>query len=298
MTFFPFVLIAVSVVFHVGWNLLSKKTVPSIAFYALSAATCALACLPGVFFAAVDWEGLPGRFWRLCGVSVASQCWYYFGLAEAYRRGDISLVYPLTRALPVLATAGVSMFFGWGARPGNLALGGMAVVFAGCLLMPFSAWKDARVAHCRTPLIGYVLLSALGITGYTLADSEAMLLFREFGGGGIPGAVVYQFLVLCGSSVVLAGWVCVSPSEREEVRLLLGKTAAPHLSGILAGCGYVLVLTAMTMVDNVSYVQAFRQMSLPVGVIAGIVFLKEKPGAPRLAGVGLVIAGLVAVALA
>ena len=53
----------------------------------------------------------------------------------------------------------------------------------------------------------------------------------------------------------------------------------------------------MTHVTNVSYIQAFRQMSLPIGVLAGIFLLHEKPGRPRLAGIALVITGLVVVAV-
>ena len=44
-------------------------------------------------------------------------------------------------------------------------------------------------------------------------------------------------------------------------------------------------------------VQAFRQMSLPLGVAAGIFILKEKCPPVRLAGVGAIVAGLVIAAL-
>jgi uncharacterized membrane protein len=57
------------------------------------------------------------------------------------------------------------------------------------------------------------------------------------------------------------------------------------------------VLLAMGFVSNVSYLQAFRQISLPLGVLAGIFLLRERPGAPRMTGIVLVLAGLVLVAL-
>ena len=43
--------------------------------------------------------------------SVASEVMYVAGLAYAYRRGDISLVYPLVRAIPVLLVAAVTFAF-------------------------------------------------------------------------------------------------------------------------------------------------------------------------------------------
>ena len=49
----------------------------------------------------------------------------------------------------------------------------------------------------------------------------------------------------------------------------------------------------MGFVTNVSFVQAFRQLSLPLGVFAGIVFLKESPAKPKLLGVALIVLGLI-----
>jgi drug/metabolite transporter (DMT)-like permease len=60
---------------------------------------------------------------------------------------------------------------------------------------------------------------------------------------------------------------------------------------------YSLVVLAMPQVSNVSFVQAFRQMSLPLGVAAGIFILKEKCPPVRLAGVAAVVTGLIITAL-
>ena len=64
----------------------------------------------------------------------------------------------------------------------------------------------------------------------------------------------------------------------------------------MATSAYILVLLAMHFVTNVSYVQAFRQMSLPLGAFLGIAFLKEKATSPKLAGLTLIVGGLIAVA--
>ena len=49
----------------------------------------------------------------------------------------------------------------------------------------------------------------------------------------------------------------------------------------------------MGLVTNVSFIQAFRQLSLPIGVALGIVILKEKISLPKIIGVALLLAGLV-----
>ena len=67
----------------------------------------------------------------------------------------------------------------------------------------------------------------------------------------------------------------------------------PYFAGIGAALAYLLILIAMGFVTNVCFVQAFRQMSLPVGVLLGMFFLREKCSAAKLTGVGLIVCGLI-----
>ncbi|WP_241148790.1 hypothetical protein [Photobacterium sanguinicancri] len=53
----------------------------------------------------------------------------------------------------------------------------------------------------------------------------------------------------------------------------------------------------MTLTDNVSYIVALRQLSIPVGVALGIWLLKEPSHRPRVIGAALVCMGLMAVSL-
>ena len=78
-----------------------------------------------------------------------------------------------------------------------------------------------------------------------------------------------------------------------EKRLLKSRNWRPYVGGFCASLTYVLVLIAMNMVENVTYVQVFRQISLPCGVLAGIVFLKEKSTYMKWIGVSLILAGLI-----
>ena len=50
---------------------------------------------------------------------------------------------------------------------------------------------------------------------------------------------------------------------------------------------------AMNYVTNVSYVQAFRQVGLVLGVLGGIILLGEKFTPPKIAGVLMITGGLV-----
>ena len=60
---------------------------------------------------------------------------------------------------------------------------------------------------------------------------------------------------------------------------------------------YAIVVTSMAYVSNVSYVVAFRQISIPIAVMMGVVGLGERLYPPKVLGVSITFAGLLAVAL-
>ena len=95
MTLTAFLLIFVSVFLHAGWNFISKKSTPSAAFYMLSSATAALIWFGFFLHSGISCSALPGRFWWILAFSWFGEMLYCIGLAYGYRRGDISLVYPL-----------------------------------------------------------------------------------------------------------------------------------------------------------------------------------------------------------
>lgn len=300
MTLTAFLLIFVSVFLHAGWNFISKKNTPSAAFYMLSSATAALIWLGFFLHSGISCSALPGRFWWILAFSWFGEMLYCIGLAYGYRRGDISLVYPLGRSLPVLLTAAVTISFGLGKMPNALALGGMALISIGCLFLPL---KDFREFHWKTyctPLLFFVLLIAAGVTVYTIFDSEAAKILKELPDNHdsrIVTSLFYLFLVESGLTAVLGLFVVTQKQERAEFKRLFLKTPWPHITGVFSSSAYALILLAMPLVTNVSYIQAFRQMSLPLGVLAGVFILKEPCGKVKLFGIILIVIGLIAASL-
>lgn len=299
MTPIAFLLVLISVFLHAGWNFLSKSKRPSAAFYMLASLTSAILWLPFFLLADIRWGELPPRFWLLVSVSGFFEVLYFFGLYRAYRLSDISLAYPVARALPVLLVALVAIVFGLGRTPGTLALAGMAAVTSGCLLMPLRSLAEFRFATYRTPALRFIVLAAIGTTGYTVIDSLAIPLIRTAGGDSGHLVVTGAYLCILESLIVigLAAIVRRDRDERAEFRRLFFRSGYPLLCGLFAGTAYALILLAMPLVSNVAYIQAFRQMSLPLGVLAGVFLLKEHCGKVKLTGLALVIAGLLLLAI-
>jgi uncharacterized membrane protein len=68
-------------------------------------------------------------------------------------------------------------------------------------------------------------------------------------------------------------------------------------AGVTIYFTYSLVLVAFAFARNVSYVVAFRQLSIPLGAALGIVLLHEPAYRPKLVGSAVIFVGLVLVGL-
>jgi len=295
-----FLLILASVFLHAGWNFISKKSVPSLSFYSLSCGTAALLWLWPFLLSEFQPGTMPASFWTLVFFSVIFEIFYVGGLAYAYRASDISLVYPMARALPLLLTALVTALFGLGSRqPSASALFGMLVVFFGCLLMPLKHFRDFSWRVYFNPVIFLIVLAAIGTTGYTILDSCAMQeISRAYQKKSLLLSMSYLFFIEAGISLGALVLVLFNKNERQELlRLLKTRSFSPLLTGVCSSSAYVLILLSMNYVSNVSYIQAFRQLSLPLGVVAGILLLKEQRSIPKLLGTAVIVAGLIIVAI-
>ena len=298
MTWIAFFLILASVVLHAGWHFLSKSRQPTCAFFLLVSASDFLFTLPFALHSGLELTNLPPRFYWLALGGGLSGTLCDLGLSTAYRKTEVSLAYPLARALPVLFTAALTIALGLGARPGPLALTGMVVLFAGCLLMPLVRFSDFRPASYWNPALGGILIAALGTTGYTIFDSQALKLVAQYGNTSeLGGAIGYMALR---ESILFSGlalYILPQRNQRSCFTRALFRQWHPYLAGVFAALAYVLILLAMRQVTNVSYVQAFRQLSLPLGVLLGVLILKERCTLSKLLGMCLVVAGLILTAL-
>ena len=293
MNLYAFLLILLSVFFHAGWNFLSKAHRPSAAFYLVLNSIPMVLLLPTLFFVHLDWAALGWKFWLAFAGSWVAEEAYAIGLFRAYRRQDISVAYPLVRALPVLMVAAVTAIFRLGAEPGVLAWIGFVIVAAGCVILPQKQLSIADFRGFLKAVSGPILLAAIGTTGYTVLDSIATKAMQAHSASGkVLTLCVFFWMMQTAITAGLAVIVATSRGERLEVlRNLRSPWAA--LSGIFSALAYLLVLAAMGMVTNVSFLQAFRQMSLPLGVAAGVVFLHERPTPAKLVGITLIVAGLI-----
>jgi drug/metabolite transporter (DMT)-like permease len=301
MSFIAAVLIVTSAFMHAGWNFVSKRQNPSLAYFFVTAVSAALLVFPVLIFHRHVLSLIPLSVWVLVIGTGLSQMIYFIGLAGAYRLGDLSFAYPLIRALPVLLVAAISFLLGNGSAISQLSLFGMLLITAGCIMLPLPHFKKVRLRDYVDVVYLLALLAAVGTTGYTMLDDQALRQLRGVAALPLTGnEITLLFIPLqTGSTAVMLGLATLLyPAERRQLMPIL-KNRTLFVSAILTGVvimsTYGLVLAAMAYVSDVSYVAAFRQLSIPIGAVLGLTVQQEPRYLPKIVGIGIVSVGLVLV---
>ena len=296
MSLTAFFLIITSATLHATWNLLTKKSRATVAFYSTVILVAMLFWVHTQLWTPVRLRNMPLDFWLITAGSVLSDVIYCCGLCLAYRTMEMSSAYPIMRSVPLLLTAGITSLFGIGSELTGLAILGMVIVFAGCIITPLGKFSDFRLSYYLDRKMLFLLLVACGTTGYTVFDSLAQKVMISYAPEVSKTVISLTYYTTRGIllSLVLWSYVLSSKEERHNaLNFIRERNIAPVLAGLAAAFTYVLVLIAMNYVSNVSYVQVFRQIGLIIGMLFGILFLKEKCTLPKLLGVTLIIFGLI-----
>ena len=187
-------LVLTAAVLHALWNLIAKRVGGGVAFVWLYGTTSAVLLAP--LAGALVFIQRPGL--SLVGLSFTAasailHAGYFIVLQEAYREGELSVVYPVARGTgPVLSTAAAIVVLG--ERPSALALCGAVLV----ALSVFALARPARASAAdvkRAITLG--LVTGVLIAGYTVCDKQAVGPF------GVP-PMLQQWGASVGMSVILA----------------------------------------------------------------------------------------------
>jgi drug/metabolite transporter (DMT)-like permease len=303
MSLTAFALLIASAFAHAAWNFLGKKSSSSITTFLLANGVGVLCLSPVLLWNARCLPALLSSSWLLLLGTGLFQAVYYTCLSQAYRAGDLSIAYPIVRSATVLFVTLASLALGRGRQLSPLAVAGIVVVAMGILVLPHERFRELRLRDFLSRAALFACLAAVGSMGYSLVDDEALRILRPLllpESPTVATTLLYAFM----EGISISLWLLLFLLVRA---LFQGKRRGPLFAGLegrlgssaLTGLGiyvsYTLVLVAMGFARNVSYVVAFRQMSVPVGVALGIIALKERMGAPKLVGVMAVTAGLVMV---
>lgn len=283
-------LVGLSAVLHVTWNVLLKTAGDPLRAATVGMLAATVGIVPvgiGAWLA----QGRPALPLGGIGLGLLSgviEAGYFVLLAAAYRRGDLSVVYPIARGTaPLLA-----VLFGVVLLGERLGLGGtlgVAMLIGGFLVLQ-RPWRALRRHGGRDPAVAFALATGVAIATYTLIDRLGARLIHP---------LTYAAILWVTTSIVLALWMRLVVRGR----VFAGgrsETERAAVGGWLTLAAYVLILTALS-VAPLSGVAPLRESATVVAAAWGSVRLGEavdrRETARRIGASVLIVAGALLLAI-
>ncbi|MBM3530332.1 MAG: EamA family transporter [Alphaproteobacteria bacterium] len=277
MDLFVFLAVLFAAACHAGWNASIKRTLDPLATTVLIAVGAGLVALP-----AIPFTGWPEpASWPWLFASIVIHLFYFAGLIESYRAGDLGQVYPIARGAAPLMTGIMTTTF-VGERLGLYGWGGIALLASGVLLLSLRGGRD--LAKIDRQAVGFALFTAVSICAYSVVDGIGA---RAAGPGK---AAAYSSVLFVGIAPVVVAYAlarrgtAVFGAMVPYWKIGLG-------GGALAVASYTIAIWAMT-VAPIAIVAALRETSVLFGAIIAVVLLKEPLRAARIVAALMVVAGL------
>ena len=257
-----------SAVLHAAWNLLLGRAKD---VQAAAAATFLISIALALPLALVWWHA-DRSVWPYALASTLLESLYVVALATAYRRSDVSFVYPLTRGLAPILVLGFTVVW-LGHRASGAEVAGVLLVAAGVVLVRGLGARGDAAALVWTATI------AATIAAYTLVDRLGIQH---------AGALTYFVLTIAGPCLVYPPLVGARAIRRE-----LGW---PVVAAGVANLGsFTFALLALRH-GSAASVLAVRSSSVVIATALAGRLLAEQVSRTRLAGSVLVFAGIVLLA--
>lgn len=280
MTTPAFLLILTAAVLHALWNYVARTVSGDLSVCWLGLCTGCLLLLPaavpvGISRGILQTTSIEG--WACVGATGLLHALYFRVLCHAYSRGDLSVVYPVSRGSGVCLTALLAVVLL--REPISTAGGaGIGLIVGGIVVMALAAVPETRDAAA----VRLGLCVGCTIAGYSVVDKlgvERMhplpYIWLMF---GLSALFVFPFLPRRSGDVLTA----LLRRHRREI-LLIG-------AGSIGT--YLLILFAFRM-GRVSYVVAARELSVVFGAALAVTLLGERLTAGRVLATLLVVAGVI-----
>lgn len=278
MSTFALVLVLTAAVLHASWNALVKAADDRAVILGAVSLTHAIAGVGLILISpppAVE-------SWPAIVTSTVVHYGYYTLLFHAYRLGDLSQVYPISRGLaPALVAFGAFVLIGESLTP--LGWAGLATVSIGIGFLALQ--RGAAKADPRAVWVAVLL--GICIAGYSVADGIGIRLSDSPG-----GYMGWLFLGEAPVPLLMVWW-----RLRKQGRIDPKIAALGVFGGVLAVGAYGLAMFATTLAP-LGAVSAVRESSVIIAALIGLFIFGERPWLGRLICAAVVAVGVMALALA
>ena len=272
-------LVLVAALLHATWNTLIKFSGERLLVIACMDSVALLFVIVAVGFVSLP----PLDIWPWIAASALFELLYRYLLIQAYRVGDLGLVYPLMRGLSPLVVLVLTLVFAGEVLNTQQILGILLIPFGMVCLL----WQGGGGDRLPWSMLPVVVLIGLCIGCYTFLDGQALRRWSH----------PLDYLV----------WLTLISAWPFPLLALVRKRAAFSLFwrtqwrlglsvGLCVLLSYALVLWAMQL-GSIAEAAALREVSVILVVLFGMRYLKEPFGRPRLIACGLVLIGMLVMKL-
>ena len=267
-------LVLVAALLHATWNTLIKFSGERLLVIACMDSVALLFVVFAVGFVSLP----PLGIWPWIIASALFELLYRYLLIQAYRVGDLGLVYPLMRGLSPLVVLMLTQVFAGEVLSTQQILGILLIPFGMLCLL----WQGGGGDRLPWSMLPVVLLIGLCIGCYTFLDGQALRRWAH----------PLDYLVWL---TLLSAWpfpLLALVRKRAAFGLFWRTQWRLGLSvGLCVLLSYALVLWAMQL-GSIAEAAALREVSVILVVLFGMRYLKEPFGRPRLIACGLVLIGM------
>ena len=195
---------------------------------------------------------------------------------HAYTVGEISFVYPITRAAPAFLPLFAFLFL-----KERISVQGLVGIFCVMVSMLLYQQREARLQfkaffrYLREPDSVWAYATLASVIGYSLIDKQGMSEFHRYSTDAPLWRAVTYYLMENSISQVFYGLSCLARFPHQQIAEIGQKEWKRALTVVgLSLTSYSLILYVL-MTEKVSYVTAVRQCSVIFVVLLGGYALKE-----------------------
>jgi drug/metabolite transporter (DMT)-like permease len=217
--------------------------------------------------------------WPYIIASVVTHLAYYFLMVNAYRTGDLSLVYPLMRGVAPLITAVLGIFW-LREMPAPFAWAGMLLISAGVIALALRTADHSPSGKA----VSFALANACVIAIYSIIDGNGARA-----SGNVWSYIVWLFVL---DAIPFTLYMLIT-RRRAFLQALWQRRRNGMIGGGLSAGAYAISVWAMTQAP-VALVASLRETSVLFATLIGAHLLNEKLTPRRWAGVAAVVIGVIA----
>ncbi|MFL2653675.1 MAG: EamA family transporter [Dehalococcoidia bacterium] len=267
--------VLISTLLHATWNFLIKKSNHPYEYVQLLALVSGAISLPfAIFFIITDTFTITGILLSILSGFV--HVFYFYFLGTAYKKADLSFVYPIARGTAVALVPLVGLFI-IKESVSSISLLGVFIVFLGI----FSLGNITHIKSVNFNDLFLSLITGITVTTYTIVDKYAVSLINPF----------FVFSI----SSFLGGFLSITLIDRRINHFYLVakyNIKIVILISFLSAIAYTLILYAYKYSD-VSLVTPLREMQTAIAAIMGIVLLNEKLKFYKIIGISFIVIGAI-----